>query len=180
MVFFAIQNATAGSAVRSCLFCLGFLLTTLPALAQTEGFGDLVETELSSATGVTTELEPSPDPSVVDIAVFYGRELLERGRSLSDLDATVDHMVSFTNEAYARSGIPLTLRIVYAGIFPERLGGLGMDAAFQVLGLMSHELREGLIVVPEYSSLLILLHFSKLPGLGSRHAQVARHPCSNR
>ena len=93
----------------------------------------------------STDLQPAPDPSVVDLAVFYAQELLERGRSLESLDATIEEMIGFANEGLASSGVPLSVRVTYAGPFSERLEGIDTISAYHMLGTQSELLRDTLL-----------------------------------
>jgi hypothetical protein len=93
----------------------------------------------------STDLQPAPDPSVVDLAVFYAQELYERGRSFETLDATIEEMIRFTNDGLASSGVPLTVRVTYAGPFSERLEGIGTVSAHRMLGEQSELLRDTLL-----------------------------------
>jgi len=106
---------------------------------------DFVVTDPTARIALATDLQPSPDPSVVDLAVFYGQELLERGQSLATLDQVAETMVAHTNSAFAISGVPVTLRITYAAVFDESLDGVDTHAAFDRLFMRTDELRDGLM-----------------------------------
>jgi hypothetical protein len=102
---------------------------------------------VDSAVGLmaSTDLQPAPDPSVVDLAVFYAQELFERGRSFETLDATIEEMVRFANDGLASSGVSLTIRVTYAGPFSERLEGIDTILAHGMLGEQSELLRDTLL-----------------------------------
>lgn len=90
-------------------------------------------------------LEPAPDPSVVDIGFFYDQEFRVRGQSLSSLDLVANTMISYTNDAFAASGLALTLRIAYAGELHQPLAGLDTHSAFGEFGTHATAIRDSLL-----------------------------------
>jgi Metallo-peptidase family M12B Reprolysin-like len=133
--FFCRQGATSVFAA--------LMLTSLAGVAS--ALDDLVAVDRPALAALPTGLEPAPEPSVVDLAVFYDGELLDRGYSLAKLDAVAALLLDFNNRALQTSGVPLTLHITYTAAFDRDLEGLDVSAAFGQLGLRAIELRDGLL-----------------------------------
>ena len=106
---------------------------------------DTVPADSHVAPQAVTNLDPSPEPSVIDLGIFYGQELAQRGLSLATLEAKTQSMIDFTNDALAASGIPLTVRVVWAGEFPERVEGVDMLSALNMFAAHGQNVRATLL-----------------------------------